>query len=73
MANNNYRRYFMLKEYWLTNAGMQTVVMAVTVALGCFLVDPAMAASTGALIQPPGTAGCVSEDGTGVAVPTLGR
>ena len=55
----------MLKEYGLTNAGIQIVVMAVTVALGSFLVDPAMAASTGALIQPPGTAGCASEDGTG--------
>ena len=55
----------MLKEHRFTNAGMQLVVMAVSVALGCFLVDPAMAASTGALIQPPGTAGCVSADGTG--------
>ncbi len=55
----------MLKGYWFTKVGIQILVMALMVALGCFLVDPAMAASTGALIQPPGTAGCVSEDGTG--------
>jgi DNA-binding beta-propeller fold protein YncE len=57
----------MLKEFQFVSAGYQMIVLAVTVTLGFFLMGTGMAASTGALIQPPGTDGCVSEDGTGRA------